>query len=312
MGTNGTTSSDDRHLLETILADVAPLAANGAVADYIPALAEVPADRLALSLCRTGGEPVGAGDCDQKFSIQSICKVFTLVLAMNCNQGERLWSRVGREPSGDPFNSMVLLEIERGVPRNPFINAGAIVVADILAAEYDKPVETLTTLISELAEAEITVDERVAESESATGYRNRSMANLMRSFGNLEGDVEPVLDVYFRQCSLGITANQLTRAIRFLANDGVDPVTGRQIVNALDARRINALMLMAGTYDAAGAFAYEVGIPCKSGVGGGIIGVVPDRAVVCAWSPPLDETGNSLAGRAALTRFVSRSKLSVF
>lgn len=291
--------------------------AAGHVATYIPALAEVDPEQLGLAVWRngSGADPAGtitAGDADVAFSIQSISKVFTLALALQLGAGDVLWSRVGREPSGDPFNSIVLLEREHGVPRNPFINAGAIVVADVLGGLCADPVDRLVDLVSDLAGDPVAVDEQVAASESATGYRNRSLANLMRGFANLTGDVEEVLDVYFRQCSLTMTARQLVAAVRFLANDGVDPRTGRVVVDRLDARRINALMLMAGTYDAAGAFAYEVGIPCKSGVGGGIVGIVPDRAAVCAWSPALDATGNSCAGRAALAALVARSELSVF
>lgn len=296
-----------------------PLTADGRVADYIPALAEVPRDRLGLAVwtsgrapTATGEEIIGAGHADEPFSIQSISKIFTITLALQHGRDDQLWSRVGREPSGDPFNSIVLLEREHGVPRNPFINAGAIVVADVLSSVFSDPVEPLCSLVSELTGVEVGVDATVAASEAATGFRNRSLANLMRSFGNLDGDVEQVLDVYFRQCSLAMSARQLARATRYLANDGVDPTTGRVVLDPLDARRINALMLMAGTYDAAGAFAYEIGIPCKSGVGGGIVGIVPDRASVCAWSPPLDSTGNSLAGRAALASFIGRSGLSVF
>ncbi|MDH3683474.1 MAG: glutaminase [Acidimicrobiia bacterium] len=318
MPSNETTERIDRQLLQEVVERAGPLTADGEVADYIPALAEVARDRLALAVAPLAGRPesadpvlaVGAGD--EAFSIQSISKIFTLTLAMQRNVGARLWDRVGREPSGDPFNSIVLLEREEGVPRNPFINAGAILVADVLAGAGDDPIGALVSLVSELAGADIAVDERVAASEAATGYRNRSLAYLMRSFGNLVGEVEHVLDIYFQQCSLSMTARQLARATRYLANDGIDPSTGRAVLDPLDARRINALMLMAGTYDAAGAFAYEIGIPCKSGVGGGIVGIVPDQVSICAWSPALDQTGNSLAGRAMLASLVSRSGLSVF
>ncbi len=321
MSRHTTTEPIDRHLLRDVIVGARPYVGAGSVATYIPALAEVPPDQLAVAVWDGGGRLAGdrdpsgivaAGDHDVPFSIQSISKLFTLTLALRLGGGDDLWTRVGREPSGDPFNSIVLLEREAGVPRNPFINAGAIVVADVVSQLTDDPVGQLQALVSELAGEPITVDERVAASEAATGYRNRSLANLMRGFGNLHGEVEAVLDVYFRQCALAMTAGQLTAAVRFLANDGVDPGSGSVIVDPLDARRINALMLMAGTYDAAGAFAYEVGIPCKSGVGGGIVGIVPDRAAICVWSPALDPTGNSSAGRAALAALVGRSGLSVF
>ncbi len=301
---------------------VRPLTAHGAVATYIPALAAVPPHQLGLAVWAGGrdraaaaagpAEVLGAGDTDVAFSIQSISKVFGLALALRHGGVDRLWARVGREPSGDPFNSIALLEREHGVPRNPFINAGAIVVADLLCTLRPDPVGDLVAFVSELTGEAVAVDAVVAASEAATGFRNRALANMIRSFGNLDNDVEAVLDVYFRQCSLAMTARQLARAVRFLANDGVDPATGDAVLRPTEARHVNALMLMAGTYDAAGAFAYEIGIPCKSGVGGGIVGVVPDRATVCAWSPALDTTGNSLAARAALAALVARTGLTVF
>ncbi len=299
--------------LAAILGQVGPRAADGRVADYIPALARVPADRLALAAW-TGpaGSVVGAGDVDVAFSIQSISKVFTLTLALQRGLADEVWSRIGREPSGDPFNSIILLEREHGVPRNPFINAGAIVVADVLHAAFADPVAELVALLAELSGEPVAVDDMVASSEEETGFRNRSLANLMKGFGNVRGPIDDVLRVYFRQCGVAMSARQLVTATRYLANDGVDPATGRTVLDPLDARRVNALMLMAGTYDAAGEFAYEIGLPCKSGVGGGIVGVVPDRATVCVWSPPLDPTGNSLAGRAALAAFVARTGLTMF
>ena len=308
-----TTEPVTRQLLSGIVEQVRPLTAHGAVATYIPALAAVPAHHLGLAVWRHGSnEVLGAGDADVAFSVQSISKVFTLALALRHGGVDRLWARVGREPSGDPFNSIALLEREQGVPRNPFINAGAIVVADLLCTLRPDPVGDLVAFVSELAGEPVAVDGVVAASEAATGYRNRALANMIRSFGNLDNDTEAVLDVYFRQCSLAMTASQLARAVRFLANDGIDPATGVAVLRPTEARHVNALMLMAGTYDAAGAFAYEIGIPCKSGVGGGIVGVVPDRATVCAWSPALDATGNSLAARAALAALVARTGLTVF
>ncbi|MEM8923616.1 MAG: glutaminase [Actinomycetota bacterium] len=306
----------DDALLADILRRAAPLAADGAVADYIPALATVSPERLAMAAWvaseGAAGNVVAAGDADLAFSIQSISKVFTLTLALRRGLADEVWARVRREPSGDPFNSIVLLEREQGVPRNPFINAGAIVVADVLHGALQDPVGELLGLLTELAGSPVTVDDEVARSEEATGYRNRSLANLMKGFGNLRGPAEEVLRVYFRQCGVAMTARQLATATRFLANDGIDPTTGEIVLDPLDARRVNALMLMAGTYDAAGEFAYEIGLPCKSGVGGGIVGVVPDRATVCVWSPALDATGNSLAGRAGLAAFVERSGLTLF
>lgn len=301
--------------LQTILEDVAasarPCADTGEVATYIPALAEVPADRFAIAIADLDGEEAVVGDADVPFSIQSIAKVFTLTLAMR-QGGGKVWDRVGREPSGDPFNSLVQLEHERGIPRNPFINSGAIAVADVLHQTCPDPQGSLVELVEYLVGEPVTVDEKVWRSEAETGQRNRAVAYMMASFGNLRSDVEDVLDDYFHQSSLMLTARQVARAMRFLANDGVHPQTGKRILSDLDARRVTALMLTCGTYDNAGEFAFQVGIPCKSGVGGGIVGVVPGELSVCVWSPPLDPTGNSAAGRVALEHLTDRTDLSIF
>lgn len=306
-------SPSTTEMLDQVLGDVAGLTGSGQVATYIPALARVPRRKLAVSTADIGGSVHGSGNYEEKFSIQSIHKIFSLTVALAQSPGSDLWERVWREPSGDPFNSVVLLERENGVPRNPLINAGAIVVADLLIELLrEDPVGTVCEMLSELSGSQVEVDSEVADSEAETGFRNRSLANLLKSYGNLTNEVEVALDVYFRLSGIAMTTAELATATRFLANDGVDPISGKQILSAQDARRVNSLMLMAGTYDAAGAFAYEIGIPCKSGVGGGIVGVVPEVTSVCVWSPGLDETGNSLAGRAALASFVKRSGLSVF
>jgi glutaminase len=300
-------------LVDEVAADCAPLAVGGRVADYIPALATVPGERYAIAVVPMAGGEVVHGDADVALSIQSISKVFTLTLAMQrLGDVEQLWQRVGREPSGTSFNSLVQLEHEQGIPRNPLINAGAIVVSDHLRDVCDDPRGELLALLSELAGDEVAVDDEVWASERETGSRNRAIANLMHAFGNLRHPVEDVLDDYFHQCSVTMTTRQLARAVRFLANDGVDPASGRAVLQPTQARRISALLLTCGTYDAAGEFAFQVGIPCKSGVGGAIVGLAPDTFGVCVWSPPLDGAGNSLAGTATLTRLASRAGLSVF
>ena len=302
-----------QRLLEKVADECRPLAEQGEVADYLPALAHVPADRFALAVSRLDGDEPAVGDADVTMSIQSISKLFTLTLAMQkIDDMSLLWDRVGREPSGTSFNSLVQLEHEGGIPRNPFINAGAIVVADHLRDVCDDPRGELLELVSDLVGEDVDVDGDVWASERETGDRNRAIANLMASFGNLHNPVEKVLDDYFRQCSLRLTPRQLARAVRYVANDGVDPRTGRRVLDPTQSRRIGALMLTCGTYDAAGEFAFQVGIPCKSGVGGAIVGIVPDRLSVCAWSPPLDQYGNSLAGTASLTRLATHAGFSVF
>jgi glutaminase len=283
----------------------------GAVADYIRPLADADSAKFAIALSLLDGEEHAAGDADHRFPIQSISKVIALTLAMQ-RLHDDLWERVGREPSGDPFNSLVQLEHERGIPRNPLINAGAIVVDDVLLEQLDDPKAAAYELLCELAGTEISVDAEVAIAEEGSGDRNRAMAHLMKSFGNLHGDVADVMEVYNHQCALALSTLELARAFRFLANDGVDPASGRRVLSDADARRVNAVMLTCGTYDAAGQFAFSVGVPLKSGVAGGIAGDVPHQMGLCVWSPALDESGNSLAGRVALEQLTERLDLSIF
>jgi glutaminase len=298
-------------LLAEIADEVRPLAQQGDVADYIPALADEDPARFALAVSDLDGAEHSTGDADVGFPIQSISKVFALTLALQ-HVGEDLFERVGKEPSGDPFNSLVQLEHEKGVPRNPMINAGALVVCDVLIDSCADPRADLLELLGDLTGDEIAHDDAVLEAEGTTGHRNTAMAYLMSAFGNLRSDVAEVMAVYLHQCAVKMDARQLARSVRFLANDGVDPRTGRRVVSDTLARRINAVMLTSGTYDSAGQFAYEVGFPCKSGVAGAIVGDVPGRLGVCVWSPPLDASGNSRAGRSALHLLAERQDLSVF
>lgn len=297
--------------LDVVADEVRHLADRGVVASYIPALAEVDPHRFALVVSGVGDDEHATGDAEVGFSTQSVAKVFALTLAMQ-KVGDELWERVGREPSGDPFNSLVQLEHERGIPRNPLINSGALVATDMLIDHCRDARTSLLELLSELAGEPVGIDERVRRSEAETGDRNRAMAHLMASFGNLRNPTEEVLDVYVHQSSVVMSTRQLARAVRFLANDGVDPASGHRVVSAQLARRVTALMLTCGTYDAAGEFAFCVGLPCKSGVGGGIVAVAPDQMGIGVWSPPLDPTGNSLAGRVALQRLAERLGLSIF
>ncbi|MDA7419029.1 glutaminase [Xenophilus arseniciresistens] len=286
----------------------------GQVARYIPALARVDAAQFGIALRTCDGQEAVAGDGQTPFSIQSISKVFTLTLAMRHMSEQALWARIGREPSGNPFNSLVQLEFEQGTPRNPFINAGAIAVADRIVALYGAGAQReLCGFMSHLAGEPIAYDEEVAASEAATGYRNHALANFMKSFGRIDHGVQEVLDLYFHQCALRMSCLQLARAAGYLCRDGAHPLQAdAPVVSERQARRINALMLTCGTYDAAGEFAFRIGLPCKSGVGGGIVAVVPDRLTLAVWSPALDETGNSLLGMKALELFTTRTGLSVF
>jgi glutaminase len=301
-------------VLDEIDAAIRPLmgSSGGTVASYIPALARVSPRQFGMALRTRDGAQAAAGDAAVPFSIQSISKVFTLTLAMR-RLGDALWERIGREPSGNPFNSLVQLENERGLPRNPFINAGAIAVADRLLSCGDAKAELLA-FMSDLCGEPIGFDDEVARSEAAAGYRNAALANFMKSFGKIDNPVDAVLDVYFHQCALRMTCEQLARAAGFLCRDGAHPIDDArvEVTTERHARRINALMLTCGTYDAAGDVAFSIGLPCKSGVGGGMVAVVPDKLTLCVWSPALDASGNSLLGRRALEMFVARTGLSIF
>ena len=298
-------------ILEDIVQTLRPqLGAQGQVANYIPALARVPAAQFGIALRTCDGQEAQAGDSATPFSIQSISKVFTLAMGMRA-MGETLWERIGREPSGNPFNSLVQLEAEQGTPRNPFINAGAIAVTDRLLSHGDAK-SAMLELLSSLCNEPVHFDEEVAASEAATGFRNIAMGNFMKSFGKIDNVVADVLDAYFHHCAVRMNCLQLARATGFLCRDGLHPFTAEPVLTDKQTRRINALMLTCGTYDAAGEFAFRIGLPCKSGVGGGIVAVVPDHLSLCVWSPALDSTGNSLLGMQALELFTAQTGLSVF
>lgn len=286
----------------------------GEVATYIPELARVDPNAFGLCVIDAEGKVAAAGDCDTPFSIQSISKVFTLTLALG-KVGDRLWRRVGREPSGSAFNSIVQLEYEHGIPRNPFINAGAIAVTDLILSGH-QPREVLGEILHFMRfladDQSIAIDKAVAASEQRTGFRNAALANYMKSFGVLENPVEFTLGVYFHHCAIAMTCRQLAMAGRFLVHSGRNPETGMSVVPPERARRINAVMLTCGHYDGSGEFAYRVGLPGKSGVGGGILAVAPGRASIAVWAPGLDANGNSHLGRIALEALTKRMGWSIF
>ena len=286
----------------------------GEVASYIPELARVDPQAFGIAVVDADGRIAAAGDSETHFSAQSITKVFTLTLALGM-VGDRLWRRVGREPSGNPFNSIVQLEREQGIPRNPFINAGAITVTDVILSGHH-PREALGVILRFLqALAEdpgIAIDHRVAASEKRTGFRNIALANYMKSFGVIENPVDYTLGVYFHHCAIAMSCRQLAMAGRFLAHSGRNPATGYSVVSPERARRINAIMLTCGHYDGSGEFAYRVGLPGKSGVGGGILAIAPARASIAVWSPGLDAAGNSHLGLIALEMLTKRMGWSIF
>jgi glutaminase len=305
---------DLQAILDGIHAELLPRLGEGKVADYIPELAKVDPRQFGMAIVTVDGQVHQVGDAQTPFSIQSISKVFMLTLALG-KVGEQLWTRVGREPSGSAFNSIVQLEHEAGIPRNPFINAGAIAISDVVLSGHAprEAIGELLRFVRYLSDDDtVTIDDKVARSETQTGFRNFALANFMRSYGNLDHPVEHVLGVYFHQCALSMSCSQLAKAGLYLAARGSNPVTGHSVVSAKRARRINALMLTCGHYDGSGDFAYHVGLPGKSGVGGGIMAVAPGIASMAVWSPGLNKVGNSQLGAVALEMLAARTGWSVF
>jgi glutaminase len=301
-------------IVATVHRDMQPHLGRGSVADYIPALARVDPRHFGIALVTCDGVMASAGDCEIPFSIQSVSKVFTLTLALE-KIGGKLWKRVGHEPSGSSYNSIVQLEQEKGIPRNPLINAGALVVTDALldSQKPDALISSITDFMCGLADdPSVSVDTEVALSEAKTGFRNTSLANFLRAYGNMHSAIPDVLEVYFNQCALRMNCLQLARAGLFLAHAGVDPLSNARVTTHVRARRINSLMMTCGHYDASGDVAFRVGLPGKSGVGGGILAIAPGRASIAVWSPGLNAAGNSLVGQMALERLASLTGWSVF
>ncbi len=301
-------------VLSDIEAELRESTERGEVASYIPPLAGIDPAKFGIAVVLPDDTTLLAGDAEEKFSVQSISKVFALTLALG-NRGDSIWQRVGREPSGDPFNSSVLLELEKGIPRNPFINAGAIVVADILLGAY-QPRETIGEFLRFMrfvtADDDIYIDHHVAQAEKDSGFNNAALANLLKANGNLDGAPAHVLGVYHHYCALAMSCRQLARAGLFLTSSGRNPITDTRIVAAQRVRRINALMMTCGHYDGSGDFAFRVGIPAKSGVGGGILAIVPGIASIAVWSPGLNRHGNSLLGTQALEMLCQQMNWTVF
>ncbi len=303
---------DYQKIIDTIHEDLRYHDVFGEVASYIPELAKVDPKKFGMHLYKGVNENYSFGDSTEKFSIQSISKVFTLSIAMKL-LGEDLWERVDVEPSGDPFNSLTQLEYESGVPRNPFINSGALVIADILVSNLKDPKKELLEFVRKISgDNAIDYDYKVAESEKSTGYRNYALVNYMKALGNIKNDVEPIVDFYFHQCSLAMSCEELAKAFMLFANNGKILGTGEKILSPTKIKRINALMQTCGFYDEAGEFSFEVGLPGKSGVGGGIVAIHPEQYSVAVWSPILNKKGNSELGMAALEKLTTMTGLSIF
>ncbi len=306
------TAIDYQQIIEQLHHSLSAVEATGETADYIPELAQVDANQMGVYVLDQQGRCYQTGDWQQTFSIQSVVKVLTLCMAYS-ELGTALWQRVGMEPSGTPFNSLGHLEHEQGVPRNPFSNAGALVVCDVLMGLYDDPLAALLGLIRQTSgNPEIDVNPVVAESEKSEGHRNMALAHLMKSLGNINHDVDDLLDFYFNACSITLNCQDLAKTFAFLAHRGRCPQSDQHILDNSQSKRINAIMLTCGFYDEAGDFAFKVGLPGKSGVSGAIVALLPGHFVVTTWSPGLNAKGNSQRGLQFLEAFTTETGQSIF
>ena len=284
----------------------------GKPASYISELQNVDGNCFGVHLSTLDQVSIGVGNCYDKFSIQSIAKVLSLTLAYRI-LGDKIWDRVGVEPSGTAFNSLVQLESNNGIPRNPFLNSGAIVVADILLNNLKNPKKDFLEFLQNITNnKKLKYSSRIAQSEKKVGYRNVALCNFIKSFGRIDNEPSDVLDFYYDLCSLEMNCEELSDLFLFLANNGIDLHSKRSILSESQSKRINALMQTCGFYDESGEFAFKVGLPGKSGVGGGIIAIHPDQYVIAVWSPKLNEKGNSYRGMKFLEEFTTRSELSIF
>ena len=302
---------DYKKIMEEIYQENLPFAAKGKQADYIPALAQVNPDQYGMCIQTINGDIYDYMQADTRFSIQSITKVFALAMCLSL-KGENLWKRVGKEPSGTAFNSLVQLEFEKGIPRNPFINAGAIVLADILMSELENPEEEFIGFVRSLCGVD-TVDYNmnVAHSERENGYLNAAIANMLKYHGTIEGEIERVLNFYFMMCSVEMSCRELAQAFIAFTNAVKFDYAGYKLTSS-QIKRLNAVMQTCGFYDEAGEFSYLVGLPGKSGVGGGIVAIYPMRYSVAVWSPRLNSKGNSVMGKKALELLTTRTEESIF
>ena len=301
-----------QEILNDIFDEVNRLNLQGKQADYIPELAKISPDKFAINLTELSGENYGVGNISDKFSLQSIAKVFAFTLAYQI-KGSAVFQHVGVEPSGDPFNSLIQLEQEQGMPRNPLINAGALAICDVLIDELPNPEQNLFDFIKKIARNDtVTYNPKVYRSEKATGYRNRALINLMKSFGRIHNDTETVLDLYFKLCSVEMTAPELSRTFLLYANHGKLPESQEQILTSSQTKRLNAIMQTCGFYDEAGEFTFRVGLPGKSGVGGGIAAIHPGKYAVAVWSPLLNPKGNSVKGMKTLELLTTKLGWSIF
>jgi glutaminase len=303
---------DFQQILSEIKKEIEPFKNEGEVASYIPELAKISPDKYGVHICTVDGKNFSIGDYNEKFSIQSITKVFSASLAFSL-AGESIWKRVGVEPAGTKFNSLIRLETENGIPQNPFINAGALVIADILVTCLKNPKEDYLNFIRKISGVrDINYNFQTAKSEIDHGFRNAALVNFMKSFGNIHNDVHEVLDFYMHMCSIEMTCAELASAFLLYCNHGALLNTGEQILSRSQTKRMNALMQTCGFYDETGEFTFKVGLPGKSGVGGGIAALHPKEYAVAVWSPRLNYKGNSVLGMKTLELLTTKSGLSIF
>ncbi|WAC03955.1 glutaminase [Lacinutrix neustonica] len=301
-----------KSIIETAYKQTNLLENKGKVATYIPELANVDDSMFGVHITTLDGTGFGMGNNLQKFSIQSIAKVLSLTLAYKI-LGEKIWTRIDVEPSGTKFDSLLLLETYHGIPRNPFINYGAIVICDILLSLLDDAREEFREFVRDLSDIpDLNYSDKIADSEKAHGYRNTALCNFIKSFGNIENEPAAVLDFYFDMCSLEMNCQQLSKTFTFLANGGHKLLDNKKIISKSKSKRINALMLTCGFYDESGEFAFKVGLPGKSGVGGGIVALYPGNYAIAVWSPRLNPNGNSFKGMKLLENVTTHSELSIF
>ncbi|MHB0753648.1 glutaminase [Polaribacter sp. M15] len=299
-------------IIEGIYTDVKNIEDSGKVASYIPELGNISPDNFGIHITTIDKNSFGIGNSDTKFSIQSVSKILTLTLAYKL-EGEKLWERVDVEPSGNPFNSLLQLEADLGKPRNPFINAGAIVVCDVLISHLQNPKEDFLMFCKDISNnPNLSYNNKVAQSEKITGFRNIALCNFIKSFGNIKNNIEDVLDFYFYTCSIEMSCKELSEIFLYLADDDFITTKGNTVLTESQAKRINAILLTCGFYDESGEFAFRVGLPGKSGVGGGIVAIHPDEFCIAVWSPKLNKKGNSYKGMLFLEQFTSETASSIF
>lgn len=301
-----------QEIIERIYCDVTHGENPGEVATYIPELAHANPEKFGVFFSSIHNETFGIGQYDDRFSIQSIVKVFSLCMAYKL-KGEAIWTRLGYEPSGTAFNSLVQLETDKGIPKNPLINAGAIVISDILMSTLQNPHEDFLAFVREVSDnPRIEYSQHIADSERSAGYVNIALCNYIKHFGNIHNQTDELLNFYFNICSIELSCEELCKAFLFLANGGIKANGADRILTTSQVKRINAIMQTCGFYDESGDFAFRVGLPGKSGVGGGIIAVHPGQYCISVWSPRLNKKGNSFRGIKFLEQFTTMTELSIF